>query len=120
MKDWKQILRKDIQEKLGESKKEYQQFLKTGSTIYLQQAGNKLFSAVENFLMIKHNTRARNYQHLKQIVQNSKEDKQLLFDAAQLHYFFYNAQLQMETDEAVNFYERVEERLKEMKQSIII
>lgn len=109
--DWKNTFRKDVSEKMKAAASEYALFQKTGSTLYLQQAGNKLFSAVENYLMLKHNKKARNYQHLKQLIAHSPEDKQLLTDAVQLHYFFYNAQLQMETDEAEVFYHRVLEKM---------
>lgn len=93
--DWRRNFRQDIGRKLEESKKEFELYRKTGYIIYLQQAGNKLFSAVENHLMLKHDYRARSYGDLYEKVKSNNYDRSLLKSAFHLHRFFYNGDLQM-------------------------
>jgi len=109
---WKNVYKKDIKFKLDFGEKEYNLYKKTGYIIYLQQSGNKLFSAVENYLQLKYNKRIKSYQDLKQIIKNNKNDKNLLTLASQLHYFFYNGDLQMDKDDAKNLYILVRDKLK--------
>jgi len=87
--EWKMIFRKDIKDKLHESFREYTQYKKTGKVVYLQQAGNKLFSVVENWLMVKYNVRVSSYQELRGVVKNNKNDRRLLAKVSRLHYFYY-------------------------------
>ena len=94
--DWKKAFKKDIKVKLDYANREYKKYRTEGNLIYLQQAGNKLFSAVENYLMIKYGKRVRNYAKLLNMVNSNKNDSRLLTQAVQLHYFFYNADLHMD------------------------
>ena len=113
--NWRNEFRKDIKRKIKISKAEYKLYKETGSIIYLQQACNKLFSAVENYLMVKYNRKVESYQVLRGFVTNEK-NKVMLRDAAQLHYFFYNGKLQMDNVDAESLYGSVFKRLKiEMK-----
>ena len=109
---WKHLFRKDIESKIRVAEQEYQRYHQTRKVIYLQQAGNKMFSAVENFLMLKYNRRARSYQELARLVRNNKNDRILLKLAATLHYFFYNGELQMLRWEAESNYREVRDILK--------
>lgn len=109
---WRSVFKKDIKSKLDFGQKEYQEYKITGYVIYLQQSGNKLFSAVENYLMLKYNKRVKSYQELKQIVINNKKDRLLLAQVSQLHYFFYNGDLQMDRDEAEILYIDIRDKLK--------
>jgi len=88
-KEWVAMFRRDIKEKLKESKKEFDIYKRTGRVVFLQQAGNKLFSVVENWLMLKYKTRVSSYQGLKNLVKDNRNDKLLLIRVAQLHRFFY-------------------------------
>ena len=110
-KDWKSYFKKDINMKLSESKREYDKYNSTGSIIYLQQASNKLFSVVENYLMIKYDNRVKSYKKL--YLMTNHADKQILFEANQLHRFFYNGDLQMETFEAKRLYMIVYNKIKQ-------
>ncbi|RLG13668.1 MAG: hypothetical protein DRN66_03735 [Candidatus Nanohalarchaeota archaeon] len=109
---WKQEFKRDIEEKLRASTKEYNKYKKTNNIIYLQQAGNKLFSIVEHLLMIKYNFRTKNYQTIRNRVKDNKEDRLLLRDVAQLHYFFYDAELQMDKEYAEDYYIDIKNRIK--------
>jgi hypothetical protein len=108
---WKSKFRQDIRTKLSHSKKEFDLYNTTGSIIYLQQACEKMYNVVENWLMIKYSRRAKSYGHLREIIKNNKYDADLLFDASLLHKFFYNGELQMDTTDAMTKYKSVYERM---------
>jgi hypothetical protein len=110
--NWKSVFKKDIESKLKYAEIEFKEYKRTGYIIYLQQSCNKLFSAVENYMMLKYNIRVKSYQELKQIVINNKNDKVLLAQVSQLHYFFYNGDLQMDRDEAEILYIDIKNKLK--------
>jgi len=109
--DWKKSFQADVREKLRFARKEHKQYLSTGRIIHLQQAGNKLFSAVENYLMFKYDKRVVSYRDLKAIVTDTR-DKKLLLDAAQLHYFYYNGGLHMPYYDAEDFFVSVNKRIQ--------
>lgn len=111
-KYWKKVFRADIKTKLVYADKEYNKYKSTGRLIYLQQAGNKLFSAVENYMMLKYSQRARSYEAVKGIITDAR-DKKLLVDAAQLHYFYYNAELQMSRSDAESYYKDVYNKMND-------
>ncbi|MFT7616002.1 MAG: hypothetical protein ACI8Y7_000830 [Candidatus Woesearchaeota archaeon] len=104
---WKNEFQKDITAKMAQAKEEYSLFVKTQHIIYLQQAGNKLFSAIENFLMIKHNKKVRSYNQLQMLLKNNESDYKLLRNAVQLHYFFYNCEAQMNRLDAESLFVEV-------------
>jgi len=102
--EWKKVFRKDIKIKLKESKIEFDKYKSTSSIIYLQQSCNKLFSVVENWLMLKYDNRVKSYKDLYFLIRDNKHDRRLLRNANQLHRFFYNGELQMERFEASELY----------------
>lgn len=102
--EWKEMFKHDISEKMIESKREYELYKKTGRVVYLQQAGNKLFSVVENWLMVKYNKRVSSYQDLKNLTKDNRNDRLLLSKVAQLHYFFYENELRGEAWEFEEIY----------------
>ena len=108
---WKQEFRRDIHVKLQASINEYNKYKQTNNIIYLQQAGNKLFSIVEHLLMIKYDFRTKNYQKIRYIVKENEKDRELLRDVAQLHYFFYDAELQMDRKDAEDYYHDIKSRI---------
>lgn len=97
------------------SKEEYQQFKKTKNIIYLQQAGEKLFNALENYIQYINKIQARNFYEIKSLIKE-RPLRQLLYDAQNLHRFFYNGELEMNTEDVADLYDsvlkRVEERIK--------
>jgi hypothetical protein len=111
-KDWINVFKEDTKNKLDYGDKEYKMYKRTGDLIYLQQAGNKLFSAVENYLMIKYKKRVRSYQSLLKQIEKDKTDRELLTQTVQLHYFFYNADLQMDRYTAEILYKDNARKLK--------
>lgn len=115
-KDWKKTFEKDVLAKILEAKNEFDQYKLTNHSIFLQQAGNKLFSAVENYRRLKYDKRVKSYQTLYKLISHHAQDKKLLLDAVQLHYFFYNAQMQMENYEAEEYYTDVLSRLEHTRQ----
>lgn len=111
--DWRNIFRHDIGRKMEQSKKEFELYKKTGYVIHLQQAGNKMFSIVENHLMLKYDKRLRSYRKLLDMVSGSSNDSSLLAQAAQLHYFYYNGDLQMSREEAEILYRDVRRKMRD-------
>jgi hypothetical protein len=109
---WQHVFRRDIAQKCIEAKREFSMYKKSENAIYLQQAGNKLFSVVENVLMLKLGKRVRSYAQLRELVKNDNAALKLLTDAAQLHYFFYNADLHIDRYEAEVYYQSVLERIE--------
>jgi len=107
MNNWKEIFKRDWKIKIEEAEKEFQQYKLTDKLIYLQQSGNKIFSVVKNYLMYKYNRRVRSYNEIRALVINNSSDSLLLSKASQLHYFFYNADLQMSRYDAVDIYKDV-------------
>ena len=98
-KEWTDIFIKDINDKISEAKVEYAHFKDSSRVVFLQQAGNKLFSAVENYLMLKYKTRVKSYQQLRSLVKNSVEDRNLLSKVVQLHYFFSQSTIMGEIED---------------------
>jgi hypothetical protein len=111
-KDWKDVFKQDIKNKLIISKQEYDIYKKTNQIVYLQQAGNKLFSVVENWLMLKYKTKVSNFQDLRNLTNNNKNDRRLLSKVARLHYFFYQGEIMGEPVEFADIYEEVYEIMK--------
>lgn len=109
--EWKAAFKQDIKIKLMHADAEYKKYKKSSETIYLQQACEKLFSAVENFLMLKYG-RAGNYNELLLYVYKNEKDSALLTTASKLHFFFYNGELEISADGADRLYNSVRDRLK--------
>lgn len=117
--EWKEIFIQDIEDKLKESKVEFNKYKSTKRVVYLQQAGNKLFSVIENWLMVKYNSRVQSYQDLRKLVSKNKNDRLLLSKSAQLHYFYYENILRGEPEEFediyLELYEIMNSRIKNKK-----
>lgn len=110
--NWMLVFKKDISMKLKHADDEYNLYKNTNNLIYLQQACNKLFSAVENYLMLKYKKRVRSYSQLRELVKDNEYDIEILTEAVQLHYFFYNADLQMDRYTAENMFKIVRRKIK--------
>jgi len=116
--EWKQIFLEDIKQKMSESKNEYNKYKDTKRIVFLQQAGNKLFSVVENWLMVKYNKRVRSFVELRVLVKNNVHDRRLLSKVSQLHYFYYENVVRGEPEEFEDIYlesyEIMENRINKM------
>lgn len=104
---WKQAFKKDIKEKLFHAKIEYQKYAKTQQVIYLQQACNKLFSAVENKIMLKYGRKVTSYGKLREMVLSNTELTHILIEAKQIHQFYYNGDMQMSRYDAEDIFKRL-------------
>jgi len=113
MNNWKIILTKDIKNKLIYANREYQEFKINGCMIHLQQAGNKLFSTVENYFMLKYDKRVVSYQQVRKLISNNINDRKLLQDSFHLHKFYYNATLHIDIIDAEELYLSVFKRIKQ-------
>jgi len=110
--NWKKSFKNDIATKWDLMNNEHSMYEQTNNVGYLQQAGNKLFSIVENFLQMKYDYRVKSYSELKSLVVHNENDYDLLVNAAQLHYFFYNGEVQFPRDEAEYYYKNVYKIMK--------
>jgi len=110
--NWEKVFTKDINDKLEHADKEYNKYKETGYIIYMQQASNKLFSAVENYMMLKYNKRVKSYRQLVIMIKHNRNDSILMAQVVQLHYFFYNGELQMTKDEAELLYIDIRKKIK--------
>lgn len=110
--EWRKIFVNDIKKKLKESKNEFDKYKSSGRVVFLQQAGNKLFSVIENWLMVKYNVRVQSYRDLRKVVKNNRVDRLLLSKVAQLHYFFYENELRGESSEFEDIYMEIYDIMK--------
>ena len=111
-KSWKNHFTNDVLVKVKYSKKEYERYKKTKKVIFLQQACGKLFSAVENYLMVKYSQRKRSYHSLWEMINRNEKDKTLLQLSKQLHVFYYNGTLDTKVYEAEGIYDNVYQKMK--------
>jgi len=105
--DWRKFFEEDIRVKLEEAKNELEEYKRTGYIIYLQQACNKLFSALENQLMLKYNKKTSRYKELQMVIGKNHDDQHLLRDARHLHIFFYKGDLDMSKEDAESEFNRI-------------
>src|SRR3990167_9172804 len=108
---WKRIFKRDYHAKIEASKEEYIEYQAMTRLLSLQQAGEKLFSAVSNFLQYKYDKKTSSHNETLKMVKNNKDDEDLLLDAGRLHSFYYNSTLYMPVYEAERIFKRVLERL---------
>ncbi len=108
---WKKVFRKDFKTKVEHAQKEYNKYKSTNQVIYLQQSCGKLFSAVENYLMVKYGKRQRSYGSIVSMVSNNEADRTLLNDAVQLHYFYYNGEAHFLSGVAEKLYKIVRKKM---------
>lgn len=90
---------------------EYNEYKNTGNVIYLQQAGEKLFNAIENYIQYVNQIQAQTFYEIKGLVKE-KPLRKLLYDGRDLHRFFYNGELEMNKEDADEIYVSVRNRLK--------
>ena len=96
-------VKQNMQTMLEYSQKEYALYKKTQEIVYMQQAGEKLFNAIENYIQFKYKNQARSFFELKNLVRD-KSLKNLLYSAKSLHQFFYNGELEMDVADVEELY----------------
>ena len=99
------------------SKQEFEKYKSTKDIVLLQQAGEKLFNALENYIQFVNKIEAFSFYGIKTIVKE-KSLRDLLYDARDLHRFFYRGENEMNEEDAedlyVNVKNRIEERIKRL------
>lgn len=88
------------------SKSEYNKYKSTRNIIYLQQAGEKLFNAIENYIQFINKLMVGSFYEIKSLVKEQPLRK-LLYDAQDLHRFFYRGELEMNIIDAENLYKSI-------------
>jgi hypothetical protein len=72
-----------------ESMEEFRIYKKTGKTIKLAQAGEKMWNSFTLYLDKKYNKELTSYREIKKAVDKDPEMKKIFDDAYWLHIFFY-------------------------------
>ena len=66
----------------------------------------KIFNAFENYIQYIHKLRVNSFYELKNLVKE-KPLRKLLYDTKRLHIFFYNGELEMNEEDAVEEFNRI-------------
>ena len=105
------VVRLNMKNMVGYSRKEFAEYKRSGDVVLLQQAGEKLFSAVENYISLKFDVAIISFYDAKSLVNKDKKWRDLLYDARDLHKFFYNGEGEMSLERAEKLYNSVLGRL---------
>lgn len=89
---------------------EYAKFNKTKNIVYLQQAGEKLFNAIESYIQYKRKVNVDSFYELKNLA--TKSQKKLLYKGRELHRFFYNGLNEYDIETAERKYLKLYKQLK--------
>lgn len=106
-----QAVRRNMTSMLDYAEREFKQYKKTGDVVYLQQAGEKLFNAIENYIQYVNRMRYENFYEIQRSIKE-KPLKRLLYDARNLHRFFYNGELEMTPEYAEEEFIRISALMK--------
>ena len=82
------LVKQNMLEMIKYSKSEFNKFKSSKNPIYLQQAGEKLFNSIENYIALINKMRIESFYEAKQLVIKDKPLQKLLFDSRELHRFF--------------------------------
>lgn len=85
------IIKENMRNMLKYSKLEYAEYKKTQDIILLQQAGEKLFNAIENYIEDYYQVKVDSFYELTNLTKE-RELRDLLYKGRELHRFFYNAE----------------------------
>jgi hypothetical protein len=107
------VVKENIKNMMKYSKNEYQKYKKTRNIIYLQQAGEKLFNAIENYIGLANKVFVDSFYSAKQLTMRNKPLRKLLYDGRALHRFFYNSTNELDAYEAESLYIRTYKNLNE-------
>ena len=107
-----EAVKRNMLNMLSASKKEFSEYKKTKDIVLLQQSGEKLFNTLENYIQFVNEIQVMSFYELKKLVKE-KSLRKLLFDARDLHRFFYKGELESDEDIIVDLYESVEKRIEE-------
>ena len=111
------VVKENMLSMLKYSKEEYKQYKSTRNIVYLQQAGEKLINVIEGYLSFVNKIRIEYFQQARGLIKE-KALANLLYDARDLHRFFYhgiNERLENEADELYqSVLKRIEDRIKRL------
>ena len=112
------LVKQNMLDMLKHSKSEFNKFENERKQIYLQQAGEKLFNTIENYISLINRLRIESFYEAKQLVIKDKSLQKLLFDARELHRFFYHGINEFNVgyieDLYKNVLDRTEDRIKRL------
>ena len=94
------------------SKIEHNKYKQTKNVVYLQQACEKLFNALENYIQYINKIMVKSFFEIKNLVKE-KSLRKLLYDGQDLHRFFYRGELEMNVEDVIDLYLSVYERLND-------
>ena len=106
-----EAVKQNMENMIKFSKSEYTKYKSTKNIVYLQQSGEKLFNALESYIEFINKIQVSSYYELKNLIKE-KSLRNLLYDARNLHRFFYSAELEMNKEDAEELYLNVRSRLE--------
>ena len=93
---------------LRESKAEFKKYNGTPeTTIYLQQAGEKLFNAFERYLELKYERVKYSHEGIRELAYQDKRTIELFTQLELLHEYFYHGSVKMSDEQAKILYNNV-------------
>ena len=105
------VVKENMLSMLKYSKSEFNKYKSTRNIIYLQQSGEKLFNALENYIQFINKIESFSFAGIKSIIKE-RSLRILLYDARNLHRFFYKGENEMNIEDAEILYMNVKERLE--------
>lgn len=107
----KEVVKTNMKNMLEWSSIEYRRYKQTKNIVHMQQAGEKLFNAVELYASCISNMRLYVHQAVYQVI-HEKTFLDVFNRVNLLHQFFYNAENLMPADQAAIIYEECREKIK--------
>jgi len=93
------VVKENMKNMIKYSKQEFNTYKSTKDIVYLQQAGEKLFNALENYIQFINRVEAFSFYGIKNLIKE-KSLRRLLYDGKDLHRFFYRGENEMTVDDA--------------------
>ena len=101
------VLRANMRGMVRYAQEEFRSYRSSGDIILLQQAGEKLFNAVENLISVKRGVQVGSFFEAKNLAKGNKELTRLLYEAQSLHRFFYNGVNELNVEDAEALFRKV-------------
>lgn len=103
MSDNLEAIKENMYNMLKYSKEEYDRYKKTDNVVWLQQAGEKLFCVMGCYIQYMHSMKVESFTELKSLIRE-RPLRRLLYNARDLHKFFYNQNDFMNAEDADELY----------------
>jgi len=99
-------------EMLKYAEKEYKEYETTGKTIYLQQAGEKLWNVFGRYLEYRNKRYYDTHQAIREASYQNDKLRSLLQDIESLHHYFYNPDVEVTHEQAKFLFKKSIEKMK--------